>query len=115
MNVAVRKLERQDEGYRVSVGEMFPAFFQFAQKDMLCHALTVGAFVAPLTGTSDDHAGDERCIDVLVVKRGGLQTFKSTGGKRDNKWSLTNEKYFEDSGRDAAAICGYERGADSRC
>lgn len=62
--------------------------------------------VAPMTGTSDNPIGDERCIDMLMVASDGLQTYRNNGKKRDNEWSLKNEKYFQYNGLDAVADAG---------
>lgn len=68
---------------------------KFAGKDSFCHAFMIEAFYALMKGTSDDHTGYERCIDMLLTISGELQVYRYTGRKRDDKLSMTNDIYFQ--------------------
>lgn len=56
-----------------------------------------------MTGTSEDHASDERCIGMLMATSGGLQVYMHIGRDRDRKLALRSETYFQCSSVNAAA------------
>lgn len=75
------------------------------QETSFYHWITIGALFAPVTGTGDDHTSDKRLTEITMVRSGGRQIYGNTCRKRE-KWSLTNEKYFQCSRSDAAADAG---------
>lgn len=52
------------------------SLLKFVEKDIFCHAPTIGANAAPMTGTSDEHIGSERCIDMSLAVSGGQQLYR---------------------------------------
>lgn len=71
-----------------------------------CHALTTGASAVPMACTHDDHTGSESGIGMLLAISDGLQIYRYTGRKGENKVTLTNEMYFPCSEMDSAANAG---------
>lgn len=67
------------------------AIQQFVKKDNFCRALIVGASVAPMTGSRHELTGNEQCTGLFSTISGGLKIHRYTGGKLDNKWSLTGK------------------------
>lgn len=72
----------------VPVKTFLAKLFYFVEKHILCQARKIRASVAQMAGTRDDHVGDDPCIDMLLATSGGLEIYRYTGQKRDNKWSL---------------------------
>lgn len=61
------------------------------------------ALLAPVTGSNDELTEGERCSDLLMVVSSRRQTNMDTSSRRDDTWSVRNEKNFRCCQMDAAA------------
>lgn len=86
----------------------------FFEKDIFCHVLITGASFASMTCTLDDHIGNKQCTCVLLAVIRELQVYSYSGRKRDNKLSLRNDRYFQNSAVNAGADAIVKKGAGGR-
>lgn len=63
--------------------------FWSVQKESFCNAPTIRASVAPMTGTRDDHNGDECFINMLLAVAGGLRICRNAS--RTGPQAVTEE------------------------
>lgn len=60
-----------------------------------------GTTFASLAGRNHSQKGNELSTEMVLVVNGGLQIYKNTRRKHENKWSLRSEIYFRCSEMDA--------------